>query len=416
MSRSTIYFIETGRSRPSLRSLQLISRRTGKPISYFLPEGVEVPEDGLAHAVEFERIQVLLSSGDFDSVAEIGRKALKHILADTDRARVDSWVGQALVRAGRPDEALEHLLRARAHFEAAGDIWNLMEALDWLAGARCMLQTVDARITAEQALELCRRLDPVPRHVESRILGRLASILVSQHRWEESIATYRDAREAAGTIHDLGWTARMYSDLSISYRHLGHLTEAAELAAKAVTLHEALGSRSSVARAENNLGLVLISLGRLEDAESHLRRSLAIAIEEGLERGRSHVLLTLAELFLARSDLESADRFAVQAVRLSDSLGEKALLAAAHEMRGKIAAVRGDAEATDEQFWAAITLLDDSEHRFRRAQCQTAYAEALELRGDVTGALLQWKLAMRASGGETVSMGQFRDTGEMAWA
>lgn len=36
VSRTFIHFVETGRSRPSRRVLELIARRTGKPVRYFV--------------------------------------------------------------------------------------------------------------------------------------------------------------------------------------------------------------------------------------------------------------------------------------------------------------------------------------------------------------------------------------------
>lgn len=38
VSRTFIHFVEQGRSRPSQPVLALIARRTGKPISYFMPQ------------------------------------------------------------------------------------------------------------------------------------------------------------------------------------------------------------------------------------------------------------------------------------------------------------------------------------------------------------------------------------------
>jgi transcriptional regulator with XRE-family HTH domain len=36
VTRTTIYFVETGRTSPSRETLQLIARQTTKPIEYFL--------------------------------------------------------------------------------------------------------------------------------------------------------------------------------------------------------------------------------------------------------------------------------------------------------------------------------------------------------------------------------------------
>jgi transcriptional regulator with XRE-family HTH domain len=52
VTRTAIYFIETGRTSPSRETLQLIARQTRKPIEYFLdasdanPEGTKPRELG----------------------------------------------------------------------------------------------------------------------------------------------------------------------------------------------------------------------------------------------------------------------------------------------------------------------------------------------------------------------------------
>src|SRR5215467_10895383 len=43
-TRAAIHLIETGRMRPSVRTLNLIARKTRKPISYFLASSEATPE------------------------------------------------------------------------------------------------------------------------------------------------------------------------------------------------------------------------------------------------------------------------------------------------------------------------------------------------------------------------------------
>jgi transcriptional regulator with XRE-family HTH domain len=40
VSRTAIYYIEIGRTRPSLETLQLIARQTHKPVEFFLARGI----------------------------------------------------------------------------------------------------------------------------------------------------------------------------------------------------------------------------------------------------------------------------------------------------------------------------------------------------------------------------------------
>src|ERR1700732_3576752 len=68
-----IFLIETGRTRPSLPTLEHIARRTGKPVEYFLADpggGSDETKDGL---VELES---LFAHGQYHEAIELGHKLL----------------------------------------------------------------------------------------------------------------------------------------------------------------------------------------------------------------------------------------------------------------------------------------------------------------------------------------------------
>jgi transcriptional regulator with XRE-family HTH domain len=52
VSRTFLYLVEQGRSRPSKSTLALIARRTHKPIDYFLKGSTEAERDGQALATD----------------------------------------------------------------------------------------------------------------------------------------------------------------------------------------------------------------------------------------------------------------------------------------------------------------------------------------------------------------------------
>lgn len=56
VSRTFIHFVERGRSRPSRAVLALIARRTGKPISYFMPRSTKDGEPAADLAADLARV------------------------------------------------------------------------------------------------------------------------------------------------------------------------------------------------------------------------------------------------------------------------------------------------------------------------------------------------------------------------
>src|SRR3989449_10515162 len=56
VSRTAIYFVETGKAKPSIETLRLIAERTGQPLDYFLGQSGAVGVDPAAALVEIERL------------------------------------------------------------------------------------------------------------------------------------------------------------------------------------------------------------------------------------------------------------------------------------------------------------------------------------------------------------------------
>jgi tetratricopeptide (TPR) repeat protein len=395
-SRTAIYLIEVGRSRPTPETLQLISERTGKPIEYFMP-GSSTPAPPVA-TQEDDRVEALLRSGAYQQALD----AVDRIL-DGERRTDETWLrlrrAMALIHLGRPDEALPDIRTAIAGFERAGDRWMAVECQEWEATALAHKEDPAALRVAEQALERCRQLQPRPHALESRILARLAAIYLGRKEWAKAVELSERMVEAAGSIYDLRRMAQMYSDLGGAYAEMGDGVRATSYSQKALVLYDLLRDQFALARAENNLGLALIGLGKLNAAQLHLEKSLALCRQIGIERGQAHVLLSLAELHLTKGDHTQAVESIEAAKKLTRGLGEQASLALAYQIGGKVAASVGDQELADQEFATALELLRRIDQPARLAGCHAAYAEVLEQRGETALALQHMKQALHSSQG-----------------
>jgi tetratricopeptide (TPR) repeat protein len=189
----------------------------------------------------------------------------------------------------------------------------------------------------------------------------------------------------------------MYSGLSSAYRETGHVDAAVKYAGRSIALLEVLRDRVSLARAENNLGLILMAKGDRIAAHKHLDRSLELAEEANLEVGRSHVLMSLCELSLVQGNLQAARQFAEQALAMSERLEEAANIAEAHVWLGRIAAEVGDDESCDTEFDMAIRGLTEVGVEERLLRCHGIYAEILENRGELKRAYGHMKKAFSGS-------------------
>lgn len=396
-SRTAIYLIEVGRSRPTPETLQLIAERTGKPLEYFMP-GSSDPAPSTPTSEE-ENLDVLLRSGAYQQALESADRLLEGEHAPVGQAWLRLRRGSALLHLGRPDDALPELRTAQGIFEEAGDRWMVVECQEREATALAHKEDRAALQVAEQALERCRELQPRPHALETRILSRLASLYVSRHEWSKAVELSERMVEAAGSIYDLRRMADMYNDLSVAYSEMGDPARATTYSQKALVLHDLLRDQLALARAENNLGLALMRLGKLNAAQLHMERSLALCRQIGIERGQGHVLLSLAELHMIKSEHQPAGERIEAAKNLTRGLGEHATLALAHQLGGRVAEAAGDPDLSDREFGAALDILSRLDQPARLAGCHAAYAEVLEGRGETTLALRHMKQALHTSKG-----------------
>jgi tetratricopeptide (TPR) repeat protein len=389
-----IYLIETGRTRPSLPTLEHIARKTGKLVEFFLADQSGNNDPTKTGLIELE---AEVAEGRHQEAIALGERLLNLSTSAHRLGQIRFLLAQAHLQLGKPDKAALLLREAHGHFESVDDRLMLAECLGSEARVASMNQEPQALDLAERALAICRGIKPVPAAAEARLLSILATVHVANQRWDTAIELYEEAIEAAGSLFDLARMAKMYSGLSGAYRETGHIDAAAKYAGRSIALLEVLRDRVSLAQAENNLGLILLAKGDRVGAHKHLDRSLELAEEANLEVGRSHVLMSLCELSLLQGNMQAARQFAGQALALAERMNEGANIAEAHVWLGRIAADEGDDELADAEFEIAIRGLTEVGVEERLLRCHGIYAEILEKRGELKNAYEHMKKAFSAS-------------------
>ncbi len=389
-----IYLIETGRTRPSLPTLEHIARRTGKPVEFFLAEATGAADETQASLITLE---ALVADGRHQEAVTLGLSLLERGSSAFRLGRIRYFLGQAYLGSSQPERAAELLADARAHFEAVNDGVMLAECIGAQATLANMTESKDAVALAEQALAVCRRLKPVPGPTEARILSILAAAHVANGDWDSAVAAYEEAIEVGGSAFDLRRVARMYSGLGSAYHDLGEAEAAVRYAMRSVAVLEVLRDRVVLARSENSLAVVLMARGDLDGARKHLDRSLELCDQADLEFGRGHVLLSMCELAVREGDIDRAQELAQEALELAERLEEGAGIAESHVWLGRIADRRGQHDVVDRAFEDAIHGFEALGMRERVLQCHGAYAEILERRGELAKAYVHMKEALQAS-------------------
>src|SRR5581483_6080513 len=78
LTRNAIHLVETGRSRPSMETLELIASRTGRPVDFFLAAAPNAAtEDWAAGQEALVELESLLARGELADALAAGRRLLE---------------------------------------------------------------------------------------------------------------------------------------------------------------------------------------------------------------------------------------------------------------------------------------------------------------------------------------------------
>lgn len=403
ISRTAIYFVETGKAKPSMETLQLIATRTNKPVDFFLNEGYAANEE--AALAEVDR---LIAVGDNAAAVAATDELISRSSSPTTVALARLSSATALVRLGQPVKARSRASAARTYFEQAGDALMTAEALGWEAAAALLMQDPAALGYAHEALERCRSLKPVPPTTEARLVAMLGHVYMARHEYTKAIEAFEQAVEMGSAMPDLRRLSYAYGNLSLAYQETGQFARAAHYAHRAMAIQETLHDTLSIAVSENNLALLVYRQGDLGAAFKHATSALGRLEALGVEANRANVLMTLAELELARSDHAAAARYATAAIETAERCGETVNAGEAHTWLARAAAARGDFPGTDAEFAVAFAKFEVGQAAEWQTRAHALYADLLEARGDLAGANRHLRLALAAAGMRSVPLQDVR--------
>lgn len=400
VTRAAIHLVETGRMRPSMRTLQLIARKTRQPISYFLPEG-EASDALRASRDELERLTV---TEDFTAAVELGERLLAQELPPGIDADVRLFLGSAYIRLHEGQRALDLLGRARRFFEDIGDAGMAAEALDCEAIALLLLDDPRARPQALEALQRSEHLRPSRPELQVRILLHLGAISNRDGDWRGAARYLERGLDLSKQVPHVRHIAVMHDNLSAAYQELGNFDGAINQAKQAFRLYTMDRDVRSLIRIENNLGYLMLRQGDLEAASTHLHRAIALCDDRGIERfSRAYVLSSLVELHMKCDDMDRAEARLQEALAIADSYGERRMQATLHRLMGRLRLQLGDHDAADRAFEHAIDLFRQLEMPERLRDCLMEYADALQQRGRIHESIGYWRQAAEAARGTALS-------------
>ena len=297
-------------------------------------------------------------------------------------------------------EAAKNLIsESMALFEALGDdagAANAQSALGvcyWRAGAHD-----DARIFLEQAFS---RLDEKTNiEQKAKALVRLTLVEISTNRFHDALRILTDAARIFEESNNDALKGRFHGQLALVMRRIGtseHRPDYIDSAIIEYTAashhHKQAGHTSYHARDENNLGFLLYSLGRYEEAHEHLDYARRLFTKLNDKGSIAQVDETRTRVLLAQGRLEEAERVIRESVSVLERGGQQSLLAESLITQGVVLARLGHhaesgdalrramevaetAGALEDGGVAALTLLEEHGERMTDDERREIYLRA----------------------------------------
>ncbi len=369
-TRAYISLVETGRTRPSLRSLETIASRLGVSVGTLLGDPPSSRADvavlcnlarGFIERNEYTRARELLEAAA-DRAEELGDWRLQG-LVKLQYCRLSS-------KCGDHKAAWLHGTAAYNLFRDAGAREELAQAAIYLANVQRMeANPSEAEKWYRRALHILEKA-PNPR---LRILAHwgLGNLSLEMERVDEARRHYQralDLFDGAGSAED---RAAVQMGLALTYRDRGELEKALELSVKALQVYEENDHAELVAGLYNNIASIQLRQGDRGPARRSYQKALELV-------GRRCVAQA-AEAYrgLARLDMDEGQP--VQATEKARAALEIARTAGVEIEEARCCLVLAEALTADGAEEEAIPLLKRAKEVFAERGIRQSATRAADL-------------------------------------
>ena len=391
-SRAFINQIELGRSRPSIRALQLIAERLNRPIEYFLQD-----QDVSRTALELALIQAQLNlRGGNPGQARVLMAQLlerQHLPAEI-RLRAQLSLAEALMRLDSVVEAIALLEGAIRTVDSAR--WPPLTAeLYYRMGSAQYLRSssVEAGVWFDRALAVFHKWGLADPPLKARILGHRANLYFRSGHTHEAISGYQSAIAEAEGVLDPRGLAGIYEGLALSLHKAGQPERALAYAQRSLQLFETLQDVLMSAKLRHNMAEILLEQGRAGEAERLFRQGAMQLDQVGDTQLLPHLLAGIAEAAFEQGDVDRARIAAQEALAVARTSHDKSALLVCERVSGRIAAAQVRLEAAHQHFETAMQIARTMPTAQASSRVAYEHARMLQDSGDTLGAAIRYREA-----------------------
>src|SRR6266446_2553461 len=273
------------------------------------------------------------------------------------------WLGGAKQTDGSQETAKNLITQSIEMFQALGQSERVAEARGDLALCYWREGSYDeARITLTSALSSVVDDDS---NLKTVLLIRAATIEIAANRLSEAFRIFNESAFSVEKSTDHALKGSYHNLFAVLFRRLiteqnrDEYLDRALIEYTAAGFHfEQAGNIRYLARVENNLGFLLLTIGQYNDAHKHLDRARHLFFAQNDVGSVAQVDETRARTLLAEGRFKEAERSVRLAVRTLEKGDEHALLAEALTTHGTAFARLGDYPSAKRLFQRAIEVAE----------------------------------------------------------
>jgi len=184
-----------------------------------------------------------------------------------------------------------------------------------------------------------------------RYLVRIGSLDTAKDLWERSLGMVIKGSEDEGAV---------IGNLGDVFRIRGNLDKAEEMHKRSLEIHKGLGIQEEVAKNYGNLGGVYIQRGDLDKAKEALKKSLDIhkTLKSHIDMAINYNNLGAVYRSESELNLKKAGHMHLEALKISEMLGEPSLLVNSYFQLGVICQNRGDLNKAEELYNKSLKITE----------------------------------------------------------
>ena len=391
LTKGFISQLESGQVRPSIRSLQHIATRLGKPLDYFL--GDEPLATGKRLAFHRLAAEAAVAERDWDRAREHADRGLASASLPSDRAALLYVKAQAEIAAGARERAFELVDEALTLTDAASDP-QLAAGLLYLRGRAYgeAGQLVAATEALEAARDLIERYEVLDPRLRSQVMVALGTVYRRLKRSSKALTAYESGLATASRSSELTLAARGYMGIAATHYDSGDLDSAIATYQRALELFRRVADSDYELQALQSIAIVQFENGD-ETAKISARRAMDRALEVGDARWAAVAEVILARLALKEGDAARSLKMAEHAQRILHESVDRIQEADALGATGAALAALGRVAESDRAYQASLQQYTSVNDIADRSGMAAEYARVLRARGEVDKAFEMLELA-----------------------